>query len=75
MAGTTFLEMLETLFIFNFHRCFCNNHGIVKSCEGVCDVCGVCAGGVESGIDGLQGRDDPFTNEAMGWSDKEDFFK
>ena len=63
--------MLKPLFIFNFHRCFCNNHGIVQSCEGICDICGVCAGGVGSGSDGLAGRDNPNTNEGMGWSNDE----
>ena len=63
--------MLNPLLIFNFHRCFCNNHGIVQSYEGVCDVCGVCADGVVSGSYGLGVSDNPITNKGMGHSNEE----
>ena len=58
--------MLKTFFVLNFLRFFCNDPGIVHSCEGVCDVCVVCDGGLIIGSDGLGGRGDPITNEGMG---------
>ena len=55
---------VNPLFVYNFHRCVGNNHEIVQACGG---VCGVCGGGVESGGDGLEGREIATTNEGIGW--------
>ena len=64
MAGTTFQEELKPLFVYNFYRCFGDNHEIVQACWG---VCGGCVDRVGSGIGGLGLCKDATANEGLGW--------